>query len=458
MHRSESVVRARRLLRCGAALVVGCALFSLRAGAEIRAEQAPTLDLTQPVELDQAIRFALANQPSLAIAGSQVGAARSRVTQARSRFFPQIGPSYEYSSQLTTVSTAAGTRRSVMESAVAQIGLRQLVFDTGRREEGVAQARHLQQAAEHNLLDARQDVVLNVTIAYYDVLRRQELVRVAESSADRARTTLEATQAAVEAGTERAIDVLQAQADMENAMVSVSQARNDVRLAQVALRNAMGIVAPVQVQVAAATLPPPAPEPEQRTPADFIRLATESREDLKGTRASISATRRSVRIANIEAGLQVQADVIGGYRFDPDPGESRAFTATLTYPLFDAGLTRARVREMKASVEQAERQLDVALQNLTLEVEHAHLLREEARLRIVATASAVRAARSNYEAARESQREGTGDVIAVITAQTLLVTAETNAVQALYDFHTADARLQRAIGANDPYRTEGDRP
>ena len=460
MHLTDLFARARALRHVGAALAVGCALSPSTAGASglPGAQQQPALDVTRPIELEDAIRYALRAQPTLAIAGSQVGAARSRVTQALSRYFPQIGPSYEYSSRLTTFSTGSGTRTGVVESAVAQVGLRQVVFDSGKREEGVAQAKHLQRASEHSLLDTRQDVVLNVTSAYYEVLRRQELVRVAEASVERARTTLEATRAAVEAGTERAIDVLQAQADLENATVNLSQARNDVRLAQASLRNAMGIVAPVQVMVAASSLPAPSAEPEPRTAAEFIRLATDNREDLKATRASILATKRSVRIANIEAGLQVEADVTEGYRIDPDPGENRTFTTTFTYPLFDAGLTRARVRETKASLEQAERQYELALQNLTLEVEQAYLLREEARLRIAATAAAARAARSNYEAARESQKEGSGDVIAVITAQTQLVTAETNAVQALYDFHMADARLQRAIGANDRYRTEGNKP
>ena len=37
----------------------------------------------------------------------------------------------------------------------------------------------------------------------------------------------------------------------------------------------------------------------------------------------------------------------------------------------------------------------------------------------------------------------------VITAQTALVQAETNYVQATYNFYTADARLARALGQAD---------
>ena len=88
-------------------------------------------------------------------------------------------------------------------------------------------------------------------------------------------------------------------------------------------------------------------------------------------------------------------------------------------------------------------------------MEQSHLLREEARLRVGATQAALRAARLNYEAATTSLREGAGTIIDVITAQTLLITAETNAVQAVFDFYTNDARLKRAIGENDPYLAGG---
>jgi outer membrane protein TolC len=157
-----------------------------------------------------------------------------------------------------------------------------------------------------------------------------------------------------------------------------------------------------------------------------------------------------LRIAEIESGFQVQADFSEGYRVYPDTGENRQFITSFSYPLFDAGARRAAVRGSRALLEQSQRQFEVSRQAIQLEVEQNYLIREEARIRTQAAEVARRAAQQKYQAAVASRAEGTGNIIDVITAQTQLVTAETSAVQAIYDFHTADARLKRAIAENDP--------
>jgi len=435
-------------------------LLIAASGVSFADKQVPTssqeesIDLSQPLTLERAIRIGLRNQPALAIAEEQRMASRARVTRSLASYYPQITPTFEYSNQRSTISGQTGT----FEQRVAQIGLRQLLFDTGLREANVASSRYSARASEYNVLDVRQNIIVNITTSYFELLRRKELVRVQEASVERARTTLEATRAAVEAGAAPRKDILQAQADYDNAQVQLIQARNDVRLAAVNLKNAMGILTQTPIITPDTPLEPPPSEPDTRTVADYLKMAFDARPDLKRELASINANRHSVKAANIHAGLMVQADITEGYRIDPDPGENRVFTTIFSYPLFDAGATRAQIREAKASLEQARQQLELTRQSIQLEVEQAYLLREEARVRIGAAQTALRAARENYTAATEALKEGAGTIIDVITAQTQLVTAETNAVQAIYDFYTADARLKRAIGDNDPYLAEGRKP
>jgi outer membrane protein len=416
-----------------------------------RADPNRTIDLSAPLTLDQAIQIALANQPQLVIARSQVNSSKARVTQAESSFFPQIEPSYTYSNQTSRINS-----RSINnESDVTQIQLRQLIFDMGKREESVAQSKKLLRSTEFNLLDTRQRIILNVTNAYLDLLRRRELVKVEQASVERAKTTLEFTKASVEVGTSPRKDILQAQADLDNAQVRLSQAQNSVQIAQVNLKNAMGILTSAVILTPDMPLERPSMQPDTRSAAEYVQIAFEKRPDYKSDLLSIEANRHSVKIANINAGLLVEANLTQGYRFDPDRGENRTFITTFSYPLFDAGFTRAQVRQAKASLEQSQQQLELTRQDIQLEVEQAYILREEARLRIEASEAALRAARENFEAAREAQKEGAGTILDVITAQTQLVTAETNAVQAIFDFYIADARLKRAIGENDRYLAEG---
>lgn len=409
-----------------------------------------------PLTLAKAIRIGLANQQTIRIADSQLRSARARVVEAAAGYLPTVTPSYTYTNRKAITAPVGGS--TVSEGTVAEIAAHQLIFDTGKRENTLDQARHSERAAGFSMLDERQGVVLNVTSAFYALLRNKELVRVAEASAANANTTLEATKAYVTAGTSRLIDTFQAEADYKNALVQVSRARNNVRLALISLRNAMGV--PTPVQIVTDDTPPAAPsaDPDPTPVQTYVAKALAARLDLKRAGETVQAQRKGLNVARIESSLQVEADVSARYQIEPEHGNDRAFTTTFTYPLFDAGVTAARVREARASVDQSREQQEQVRQAVVLDVETAYYLREEARGRIGATQAALTAARKNFEAVRASQREGTSDIVAVIQAQTQLVTSETNAVQALYDYHTADAQLVRAIGANDTTRTESAKP
>lgn len=420
------------------------------------------VDLSKPLTLDRAIRIALDHQNTLGIAKAQLDAARARETQSKSAYFPQIAPTYQYSAALTgggtTFGTGVPTASRVQEQGVANIGLTQTIFDTGKREESVLASKYGRQATEFNVLDTRQTIIATVSADYYELLRQQELVKVSQSSVDRAKTTLDATKAFAEAGSGPRKDVLQAEADYDNAQVQLIQSQNSVRLASTALKNAMGILTMTPITTPAEALPRPPAEPDTKPLADYVNQAFVRRLDLKRDATNIDASRHDVRVAQINSGFQVAANVTEGYRINPNPAENRDFVTSFSYPLFDAGATRAAVQQAKASLDQARLQTELTRQNIQADVESFYLQREEARSRIAATDTAVRAARLNYEAATASRTEGAGTIIDVITAQTALVTAETNAVQAIFDFYTADARLKRAVGDNDAYRTGGKNP
>lgn len=413
--------------------------------------QTQSVDLSQPLTLENAIKIGLANQPTLGIARTQVEASKARVVQAKSSYYPQIAPTFNYSNQLTSGTVNGQKFTGNVEQSVTQLGLRQLIFDSFKREENVLASRYSAKASEFSLLDTRQAIIVNITTAYYELRRRMELVKVAQASVDRAKTTLDFTRTSAEVGTGPKKDILQAEADYENAKVQLIVAQNDVRLGQTTLKNAMGVLNMVPVIMPDTPIVEPTMAPDNRSVADYLKTAFDKRQDLRRDTAGIDTNRHELKIAQINAGPTVQADVTEGYRVDPDPGESRQFTTSFSYPLFDAGLTRSQVRQAKASLEQSRRQVDLTKQNIQLDVEQSYLSKEEARIRIAATQSALKAARLNYEAATTSLKEGAGTIIDVITAQTALVTAETNAVQALFDFYTNDARLKRATGENDPY-------
>jgi outer membrane protein len=419
--------------------------------AGIAQESSPVRKLT----LEEAVKLALEKQPQVQIARSQTAISRAQLVQTASSYYPQLTPSVDYTSSRASYRIGGLTSTTVRERSEASIGLSQLLFDMGKREANVSAARSTVAASDYGLQSTRQAIVLSVTTAYYELLRRRELLRVEQASVDRAKTTYDATRAFAEEGTVRQIDVLQAEADYRNAVVQLGIATNDVRLGEASLRNAIGLSTNETVTASDITPAWPDEKPDPQPVAAYVTKAFNARPDLKQSLAQVEAYRAAARIARINARPAIEANLTAGYRFDPDPGPDDMLVASLSFPLFDGGASRAKIRSADENVKQALQDLELSRQDIHLSVEDAYLSREEARQRVTASRTAVDAAKANYDAASAGYKEGVQTVVDVITAQAQLVTAETNLVQSLYDFHTSDARLQRAIGDNDPYWTGG---
>jgi outer membrane protein TolC len=118
----------------------------------------------------------------------------------------------------------------------------------------------------------------------------------------------------------------------------------------------------------------------------------------------------------------------------------------LTVPLFQGGLTRGRVSEARANMIAIEVQRDATRQSILLEVNQSYTDMESAKVRIEVMESTLQKARENLEIAQGRYEAGVGPYLEVTDAQLSAVNAETDRIQALYDYYLAAARLFKAIG------------
>ena len=266
----------------------------------------------------------------------------------------------------------------------------------------------------------------------------------------RSQQTLESVQKQVEVGNAAKSDTLPAEADVANAQVLLLSSQNDFAVAEATLKNAMGLATYDPIILPGGSITAPTANPETMTLADYVKVAYDYRADLKQQQERVNQQGYQVKSAKISAGLTANVSVNEGYAQDPSVGETRGLTVSLSFPLFDAGSSRATVRSNKALLEQDFRQLDQQQQQVRLSVETAYLNREQARRRVVASALALRASQLSYEVSLEKKIGGLNTVLDVLNAQVQLVTAQTSNVQAIYDFYIAEAQLLRNIGLNDP--------
>jgi outer membrane protein len=118
----------------------------------------------------------------------------------------------------------------------------------------------------------------------------------------------------------------------------------------------------------------------------------------------------------------------------------------VTYPLFDGGRLREQAREAKLNHQAAQARLVQSERLARAEIESAYAENAQNIERLNASKQALEAAQVNYNAAIAAQREGANDVIQVLTAQVSLVTAESNYIEATYDYYVSDANLRLVSG------------
>jgi outer membrane protein TolC len=187
-----------------------------------------------------------------------------------------------------------------------------------------------------------------------------------------------------------------------------------------------------------------------------LKEALGTRAEILREDANIAAAQKGITIAH--AGLLPSLSVGYNLNYAPDAGalSGQALTGyaglSLTIPLFDSGATRGRVIQARARVATAQTNRREEVDTVTLEVRDAYLNLQQAEEEIVSARQelaqadeAYRLARLRYSAGITSQT-GVSPIIEVSNAQQTLTQAQSDYVNALYDYNNDRSALDKAVG------------
>ncbi len=415
----------------------------------------PNASATEPkLGLHDCIETAVKNQPALRAAQAGVDAGIDRETQARSPYFPQISASTGYSEQ-HQIGGAFGD--TITKAYTTTLAANQLLYDFGKTGTSLDAAKWSTRSLEEDRNRVLQETILNVKQAYYALLQAKQLVEVAEKTIEQTDSHLRQAQAFFRAGSKPRFDVTRAEVDVNNAKLNEINARNSVRLRTIALNNAMGIDPARRTEIEDA---PPAVAGEEmpsleQAQADALKNRPEmlkAENDIEAARARVEAEESNYLPTISANGAYNWANgtaEMGPYKGDVQNSWSAG--VQLTVPLFQGGLTRGRVSEARANLVSLEAQRVAAKQAILLEVNQAYADLESATARVGVMETALQKARENLDLAQGRYEAGVGPYIEVTDAQLVAVNAETDRLQAIYDFSLASARLLKAVGRGREY-------
>jgi outer membrane protein len=408
------------------------------------------------VTLDEAVQSAREHQPQIRQARANTAAAGARASEALAPLLPQLSATAGYQRTTANAITRPGQpsvsfgashgKFDTFNSYSDSINVSQLIFDFGSQPNRWRAARALTDAQAATERATALQVDFNVRAAYFAARANHELVQVARETLDNLTRHLEQIEGFVQAGTRAEIDLFQARTDAANARVALIQADNAYQTSKVSLNSAMGVQGPTDYDVEDTAQPPVTGEDGELDV--LLEEASRARPEVQSLEDQIRAEQLTMRsfqgqyAPSLSATLGFQQ---GGARLDT-LGWNAAAGLSLSWNIFQGGLTRAQVSEAEANVIAAVAQLDLERLQIRSDVDGARLAVRAAKESLTATQEALVNARERLRLAEERYQVGVGSAIELGDAQVALTQAAAQVVQANDQLSTARAQLLRALG------------
>ncbi len=434
----------KRLLILAAILAISAALPELNAQT--------TAPAAQPLTLQQAEQLALKNHPLVAASQYDALAAKQVEREVRSAYFPDLQGDVTGSVAGRNTRLGAGylTTSQLFNRFGQGITVNQLITDFGRTPNLVASSRLQAQASADDAEATRYDVLLAVNQAYFEVLRAQALLKVAETTVAERQVVMDQVSAMVQNKLKSQLDLSFAQVNLAQANLFQIRAHNNIAIAQAQLARAMGMQNPEAYTLAEQPLPV-APPP---SPGTIVAQAMQNRPEILSAQASRDSAYKFQRaerdlalpsvVAQGDAGAIPLIAQLTAPRLIPDHYEAAAVNVQV--PIFNGHLFAARRQAAMLRARAADEHLRDMQERVARDVRTAWADAVTSYQQIDVATKLLNQAKLALALAQGRYNLGLSSIVELSQAQLNETEAEIQEVNARYDFENQNAVLQYEAG------------
>lgn len=442
----------------------------LFAGTETLTELRMRKTVVPRYTLDQAVLTALQRNADIQKARQEIERTKGLYISTRAEILPRVDVTWNGTNtdpHLGSISSgASGGLSGVPTQYSMAITATQVVFAGGRIISNIRSAAFTRDSSYFGFRNAVDLVVATVKQQFYQVLLNRELIHVQESSVNLLKSQLQDQQNRFEAGTVPRFNVLQAQVALSNQYPLLIAAQNNYRISVLQLAKTLGLdfdpmragQPPLEAVGTLEFHPRHIPLPMA------IELAKERRPFLKQQKAIVLSNAAQVSVAR--AGYFPQFNVTASEDFRSSPISENisavrsgyVFGATGSWAIWDWGATYGSVKQARAVLEESKITLDDANRQVELEVQQQDSnLKQSAEL-VKATEESVGQAQEALRLASARLSAGAGTQLEVLNSRVEVTQAESNRIQALYNYNVALAEFDRVTATEVVYSNELDEP
>lgn len=400
----------------------------------------------------ETIRDALAQayrwNPKLDAARATMRATDEQVAIANSGYRPTVSATANSGVVDTTVWPNAGGRNE-NETHPHGYGMTatQTLFRGGQVINTVRAAEAQVRAARETLRAVEQQVLLDSSTAFLDVIRDQAIVKLRENNVRILSEDRKQTRERFAVGEVTRTDVAQSEATLAAAVSALDLARSNLQTSRANYERNIGVVANGLIE----------PKPVDNLLPKNLNEAVEisARENPNVVAALYTEQQARHTVDQIYGQLLPSAQLQGSYsrQYQPSGGatgvavsDTKSLIANLTVPLYTGGLVDAQVRQAKQTHIGRIQQIEQARTETKQTVVSSWSQLIAARAQLVSDNTQVRSAQTALAGVREEERVGQRTLLDVLNAEQVLLNAQVAAVTDKHNIAVAAYSVLAATG------------
>ena len=397
------------------------------------------------LNLEESIQIALENNMGYKIAGSTVDVSQAQVKEAEGAKKLNMklrGGVLQMSETLDEEDMAANDYSDLFALAPAvpiiSISANKIIYSGGKIESLIDQAEANKQISLNDLEKEKQTIIYKVTEAYYKILQAEGIKKVSAQAVKQMQAHLESSEALLKEGMIAPIDLNRIKSQLSNLEHNLIKAENGYELTMYNLNAIMGIDLNTELLL------------ENNLSYEPCKIDLEQ--------ALIQAGENRLEMMNISQQRRIMEAMVDAAKGNRKPQVVFSAESGITgwqamivaeYSFLDGGVNKAKLEQAEiklGQVDQSEKQMQ---QLIEFEVRSAYLNMKEAEKLIKVAEEGIKNSQESFRIAQVKYNEGIATNTEVIDAQSTLIEAETNHLNALYDYNTARAALVKAIGVRN---------
>lgn len=427
--------------------------------------------------IQECIEYAIANNYQLAQNTLNVTQSEQTLLQTKAGALPTLNGSanhtYNFGRRIDPFSNQFATNRVLSQnfSLSSNVSL----FNGFSNTQSILANQLSVIAAKYSNDQLKNDIALQVTNAFLQIILADELYEIADNQLKLTREQTERGKLLYESGRTARGDYLQAAAQQANEELNVIRSRNSVELAKLTLAQLLSLESAEEFDIIKPDFEKLPIELPPYNARDLFVVAVERQAGILGAEYQLKSAERGLKAAKggyapslslfggigsgfsqlskTVIGSTTEQQTIGYFQGEPiiidvevpifeqtpfskqlDQNFNRTFGFSLNVPIFNGLRTRTQVSQQKIAVENARLQQNIQKNQLRRDIQSAWFDARSAFERYQATSKSVDALQESYAYIQQRFDVGLVNALEFNTSKNQLLAAKSNLAQARYEF------------------------